>query len=138
MRKPAGSLKQKKAEWDAMTVMTRRLTSYAHGGGCACKIAPGELERMVAGLLVAPPANAEARLVAGRDDGDDAAVVSLTAAGDVAVISTVDFFAPVVDDPFDWGRIAAGAVWATDAGAIPGAPVIGELVQRGEYVPEIR
>jgi hypothetical protein len=57
----AGSLRQKKAEWDAMTVMTRRLTSYAHRGGCACKIAPGELERMVAGLLVTPPANAEAR-----------------------------------------------------------------------------
>jgi selenophosphate synthase len=44
-----------------MTVMTSRLTSYAHGGGCACKIAPGELERMVAGLLVPPPANPEAR-----------------------------------------------------------------------------
>jgi selenide,water dikinase len=76
--------------------------------------------------------------VAGRDDGDDAAVVSLTAAGDVAVISTADFFAPVVDDSFDGGRIAAGAVWATDAGGTPGAPVIGELVPRGEYVLEIR
>ncbi|MEP7025453.1 MAG: selenide, water dikinase SelD, partial [Actinomycetota bacterium] len=78
--------------------MTRRLTSYAHGGGCACKIAPGELERMVAGLLVPPPANPEARLIVGLDDGDDAAVVALTQAGGLAVISTADFFTPVVDD----------------------------------------
>jgi hypothetical protein len=117
----AGSLKQKKTEWDAMTVLTRRLTSYAHGGGCACKIAPGELERMVAGLLVTPPANAEARLVVGLDDGDDAAVVSLTTAGDVAVISTVDFFTPVVDDPFDWGRIAAANA-LSDVYAMGGRP----------------
>lgn len=130
MRQPAGSLTQKKAltrqkaECDAMTVTTGRLTSYAHGGGCACKIAPGELERMVAGLLVAPAVNAEARLVVGLDDGDDAAVVSLTAAGDVAVISTVDFFTPVVDDPFDWGRIAAANA-LSDVYAMGGRPILG-------------
>ena len=107
-----------------MAVMTSRLTSYAHGGGCACKIAPGELERMVAGLLIPPPANPEASLVVGLDDGDDAAVVSLTAAGNLAVLSTVDFFTPVVDDPFDWGRIAAANA-LSDVYAMGGRPVLG-------------
>jgi selenide,water dikinase len=78
-----------------------RLTQYAHGGGCACKIPPGELETMVAGLE--PPAAEE--LLVGLDAGDDAAAVRF--AGDSAVVSTADFFTPVVDDPYDWGRIAA-------------------------------
>ena len=107
-----------------LAVMTSRLTSYAHGGGCACKIAPGELERMVAGLLVPPPSNPEARLVVGLEDGDDAAVVSLTAAGNLAVLSTVDFFTPVVDDPFDWGRIAAANA-LSDIYAMGGRPILG-------------
>lgn len=107
-----------------MTVTTGRLTSYAHGGGCACKIAPDELERMVARLLVTPPANPEARLIVGLDDGDDAAVISLSTAGDVAVISTVDFFTPVVDDPFDWGRIAAANA-LSDGYAMGRRPVLG-------------
>ena len=77
-----------------------RLTQYAHGGGCACKIPPGELETMVAGLE--PPAAEE--LLVGLDAGDDAAAVRF--AGDSAVVSTADFFTPVVDDPYDWGRIA--------------------------------
>lgn len=78
-----------------------RLTQYAHGGGCACKIPPGELEAMVAGLEP-PPAE---DLLVGLDAGDDAAAVRF--AGDSAVVSTADFFTPVVDDPYDWGRIAA-------------------------------
>jgi selenide,water dikinase len=109
---------------DTMTITTGRLTSYAHGGGCACKIAPGDLERMVAGLLVTAPANAEASLTVGLDAGDDAAVVTLSAAGDVAVISTVDFFTPVVDDPFDWGRIAAANA-LSDVYAMGGRPILG-------------
>ena len=81
---------------------TKRLTGYAHGGGCACKIPPGELEQMVAGLLGMPSDD----LVVGLDDGDDACAVLFGDNGEVA-ISTTDFFTPVVDDPFDWGRIAA-------------------------------
>ncbi|MEO6880612.1 MAG: hypothetical protein ABI181_06615, partial [Mycobacteriaceae bacterium] len=55
----------------------RPLTSYAHGGGCACKIPPGELEAVVAGLRGARPANPAGELVVGLDDGDDAAVVTV-------------------------------------------------------------
>ena len=81
---------------------TYRLTHYAHGGGCACKIPPGELELVVADLLGGP---VDDDLLVGLESGDDAAVVRLTA--DLAVVATADFFTPVVDDPFDWGRIAA-------------------------------
>src|SRR5947209_5649416 len=85
-----------------------RLTQYAHGGGCACKIPPGELEAMVAGLRNAHAlpdgGRAHGELVVGLDDGDDAAIV-LTPAG--ALVATADFFTPVVDDAYDWGRIAA-------------------------------
>ncbi|MGQ7296683.1 selenide, water dikinase SelD [Quadrisphaera sp. KR29] len=91
---------------------TRRLTSYAHGGGCACKIPPGELEAAVAALVGGQPrtpAVEGAELLVGLDDGDDAAVVVLpsSTAGGQAVVSTTDFFTPVVDDAYDWGRIAA-------------------------------
>lgn len=80
-----------------------RLTQFAHGGGCACKIPPGELEEMVAGLGGAhDPAGG---LLVGLDAGDDATAVRLS--GEHAVVSTVDFFTPVVDDAYDWGRIAA-------------------------------
>ena len=83
----------------------RRLTSYAHGGGCACKIPPGELESVVSGLLGAGVHDPAGELLVGLDDGDDAAVVRI---GDgTAVIVTADFFTPVVDSPYDWGRIAA-------------------------------
>ncbi|TNM61147.1 selenide, water dikinase SelD [Streptomyces sp. NP160] len=87
---------------------TRRLTSYAHGGGCACKIPPGELEAAVAGLVGRQPGSPAvdgAELLVGLDDGDDAAVVVLR--DGKAVVSTTDFFTPVVDDAYDWGRIAA-------------------------------
>jgi selenide,water dikinase len=81
--------------------VTTRLTQYAHGGGCACKIPPGELEAIVAGLT----GQRAEELIVGLDDGDDAAVVAIS--GDTAVVSTADFFTPVVDDAYDWGRIAA-------------------------------
>ena len=81
-----------------------RLTQYAHGGGCACKIPPGELEDVVAGLRRPAAMPGAAELLVGLDDGDDAAVVR-TAHG--TLVATADFFTPVVDDPFDWGRIAA-------------------------------
>ncbi len=56
---------------------TYRLTQYAHGGGCACKIPPGELEQIVSGLVGARPAGAIGELVVGLEHGDDAAVVRL-------------------------------------------------------------
>jgi selenide,water dikinase len=98
-----------------------RLTQYAHGGGCACKIPPGELEQIVAGLVGARPVDAVGELVVGLDDGDDAAVVRMQ--GDVALIATTDFFTPVVDDPYDWGRIAAANA-LSDVYAMGGRPVV--------------
>jgi selenide,water dikinase len=94
-----------------------RLTQYASGGGCACKIPPGELEQIVAGLVTTPDPD----LMVGLDDGDDAAVVRLDAGR--AVISTVDFFTPVVDDAYDWGRIAAANA-LSDVYAMGGTPVL--------------
>jgi selenide, water dikinase len=94
-----------------------RLTQYAHGGGCACKIPPGELESVVAGLTgIADP-----NLLVGLDDGDDAAVLRISA--DRAVISTADFFTPVVDDAYDWGRIAAANA-LSDVYAMGGTPIV--------------
>ncbi|WP_198168505.1 selenide, water dikinase SelD [Herbidospora yilanensis] len=81
-----------------------RLTQYAQGGGCACKIPPGELEDVLAGLGVTPTDPA-GELLVGLETGDDAAVVRVE--GGTAVVGTADFFTPVVDDPYDWGRIAA-------------------------------
>ena len=96
---------------------TYRLTQYAHGGGCACKIPPGELEEIVRGLTgdTAPD------LLVGLDDGDDAAVVRLDER--TAVVSTADFFTPVVDDAYDWGRIAAANA-LSDVYAMGGRPVM--------------
>jgi selenide,water dikinase len=105
-----------------MTTTARvRLTQYAHGGGCACKIPPGELEEVVAGLHRSGPlAGAQGELIVGLDDGDDAAVVR-TDAG--AIVLTADFFTPVVDDPYDWGRIAAANA-LSDVYAMGGRPVV--------------
>jgi selenide,water dikinase len=99
-----------------------RLTQYAHGGGCACKIPPGELEEIVAGLTRPGPLTGTGvgTLLVGLDDGDDAAVV-LTDAG--ALVATADFFTPVVDDPYDWGRIAAANA-LSDIYAMGGRPVV--------------
>lgn len=94
-----------------------RLTGYAHGGGCACKIPPGELEQAVAGLTGQVGEN----IIVGLDDGDDAAAVRIR--DDLAVLSTADFFTPVVDDPYDWGRIAAANA-LSDIYAMGGTPVV--------------
>ena len=99
-----------------------RLTQFAHGGGCACKIPPGELEDMVRGLTGV----ADADLLVGLDDGDDAAAVRIDPAPDGtgrAVIATADFFTPVVDDAYDWGRIAAANA-LSDIYAMGGRPVL--------------
>ncbi len=101
--------------------LARRLTHYAHGGGCACKIPPGELESIIAGLTGASPLGAVGELVVGLEDGDDAAVVRVD--GGFAVLATADFFTPVVDDPYDWGRIAAANA-LSDVYAMGGTPLI--------------
>ena len=94
-----------------------RLTSYAHGGGCACKIPPGELEDVVRGLIGPPSPD----LIVGLDDGDDAAVVRVD--DRTALVVTADFFTPVVDDAYDWGRIAAANA-LSDVYAMGGRPVV--------------
>jgi selenide,water dikinase len=104
-----------------MEAMGYRLTQYAHGGGCACKIPPGELEYVVRGLTKATPRNPVGELLVGLEDGDDAAVVRIQ--GNVALIATTDFFTPVVDDAYDWGRIAAANA-LSDVYAMGGQPVV--------------
>ncbi len=101
-----------------MTATAYRLTQFAHGGGCACKIPPGELEDIVAGLT---GSKASPELLVGLDDGDDAAVVRID--GNTAVISTADFFTPVVDDAYDFGRIAAANA-LSDIYAMGGRPLM--------------
>ncbi|MFF3865186.1 selenide, water dikinase SelD [Micromonospora sp. NPDC001898] len=95
-----------------------RLTEYARGGGCACKIPPGELETLVAGL---GPASGTAELLVGLDHGDDATVVRLDER--TGLVSTADFFTPVVDDAYDWGRIAAANA-LSDLYAMGGTPLV--------------
>jgi selenide, water dikinase len=79
-----------------------RLTEYAHGGGCGCKIAPALLSRLLADLPLAPRFP---DLLVGTDSADDAAVYRLNESQ--ALVATTDFFLPVVDDAYDFGRIAA-------------------------------
>jgi selenide,water dikinase len=98
--------------------LPRRLTQYAAGGGCACKVPPGELERVLARL---PGGRAAAGLLVGVENGDDAAVVRLDARR--AVVCTADFFTPVVDDLRDWGRIAAANA-LSDVYAMGGEPLV--------------
>jgi selenide,water dikinase len=99
-----------------------RLTQYAHGGGCACKIPPGELEAVVAGLVGTQAPDGPGELLVGLDDGDDAAVVRIERG--TAIVATADFFTPVVDDAYDWGRIAAANA-LSDVYAMGGTPVVG-------------
>ena len=79
-----------------------RLTSLAHGGGCGCKLAPSVLAEIMAGL---PATAAFERLLVGTETADDAAVWRLN--DHQALVATTDFFTPIVDDPYDFGRIAA-------------------------------
>ncbi|HET7533477.1 MAG TPA: selenide, water dikinase SelD [Nocardioidaceae bacterium] len=95
-----------------------RLTQYAAGGGCACKVPPGELERILTDL---PTSREGGDLLVGLDHGDDAAAVRID--GDRAVVATADFFTPVVDDAYDWGRIAAANA-LSDVYAMGGTPLL--------------
>ena len=85
-----------------VSVQQVRLTRLAHGGGCGCKLAPAVLQELLAGQAVAAPFR---ELLVGTETGDDAAVWQLDE--DTCVLATTDFFMPIVDDPYDFGRIAA-------------------------------
>jgi selenide, water dikinase len=95
-----------------------RLTQYAHGGGCACKIPPGELEETVSRLMPDSPA---VDLIVGVEHGDDGAVVRVSPT--MAVVVTADFFTPVVDDAYTFGRIAATNA-LSDIYAMGGQPLV--------------
>src|SRR3954470_3039278 len=97
-----------------------RLTQFAQGGGCACKIPPGELESFVTDLVGDAPLGAPELLV-GLGSGDDAAAIRLD--GDTAILATADFFTPVVDDAYEWGRIAAANA-LSDIYAMGGRPLV--------------
>jgi selenide,water dikinase len=95
-----------------------RLTSLSHGGGCGCKIAPGVLSEILRGsaALPVPP-----ELMVGIETADDAAVYRLN--DEQALVATTDFFMPIVDDPFDFGRIAATNA-ISDVYAMGGRPIL--------------
>jgi selenide, water dikinase len=101
-----------------MNAVPTRLTSLAHGGGCGCKLAPAVLQQLLAREGVAP---VFADLLVGTETGDDAAVWRLE--GDTCVIATTDFFTPIVDDPKDFGRIAATNA-ISDVFAMGGRPLM--------------
>jgi selenide, water dikinase len=100
------------------TELPQRLTQYAAGGGCACKVPPGELERVLSGLSTG---RSHDDLLVGLENGDDGAVVRID--GNRAVVATADFFTPVVDNPYDWGRIAAANA-LSDVYAMGGEPLV--------------
>ncbi|GGI54666.1 selenide, water dikinase SelD [Oxalicibacterium solurbis] len=95
-----------------------RLTSFSHGGGCGCKIAPGVLTEILKGTGGLPMPK---ELLVGIETSDDAAVYQLNDAQ--ALIATTDFFMPIVDDPFDFGRIAATNA-ISDVYAMGGTPIM--------------
>ncbi|CAA0107850.1 Selenide, water dikinase [Starkeya nomas] len=95
-----------------------RLTSLAHGGGCGCKLAPSVLRDL---LSEQPPGSPFERLLVGTETGDDAAVWQLD--DETCLIATTDFFMPMVDDPFEFGRIAATNA-ISDVYAMGGKPLL--------------
>ena len=99
------------------------LTSLSHGAGCGCKLPAAALLPIVRDL----PAADDPRLLVGSATGDDAAVFRL--ADDLALVQTIDFFTPLVDDPYDFGRIAAANA-LSDVYAMGGAPAHGDERRR--------
>jgi selenide,water dikinase len=99
-------------------MMDIKLTQFSHGAGCGCKISPAILDKI---LHSSVPGTVDPRLLVGNDKRDDAAVLDL--GNGTALISTTDFFMPIVDDAFDFGRIAsANAI--SDVYAMGGRPVL--------------
>jgi selenide,water dikinase len=122
-----------------------KLTSFSHGGGCGCKIAPGVLSEILKQSTGFPVPK---ELMVGIETADDAAVYKLN--DEQALIATTDFFMPIVDDPFDFGRIAATNA-ISDVYAMGGTPImalalvgmpvnklpldtIGKIIQGGESI----
>lgn len=118
-----------------------RMTQLAKGGGCSCKIPAGQLEALLrraygdAADGAAVPALPGAEVLCGLEWGDDATVVRL--GPELALVTTTDFFPPVVDDPFEWGRIAAANA-LSDVYAMGGTPVsaLNLLAWPAEVLPE--
>jgi len=101
-----------------MNTHTVRLTSLAHGGGCGCKLAPSVLQQLLADQ---PAAAIYKQLLVGTETSDDAAVWQVD--DNTCVIATTDFFMPMVDDPYDFGRIAATNA-ISDVYAMGGKPIM--------------
>ncbi len=104
---------------DIATEPGRRLTSFSHGAGCGCKLGPDQLAGLLAGLTLPTPAR---DLLVAQDTGDDAAVWRLDDGR--ALVATLDYFTPIVDDAYDWGRIAATNS-LSDVYAMGGTPFLG-------------
>jgi selenide,water dikinase len=98
-----------------------RLTQYSHGAGCGCKIAPDVLTRILAADCETKTTSLFPSLLVGNQSRDDAAAVALN--DELALLSTTDFFMPIVDDPYDFGRIAATNA-VSDIYAMGGQPVV--------------
>ncbi|MGM0570965.1 MAG: selenide, water dikinase SelD, partial [Pseudomonadota bacterium] len=98
--------------------MSVRLTEFSHGAGCGCKIAPDVLDRI---LHTGTPEFSDPRLLVGNNSRDDAAVADI--GNGMGIISTTDFFMPVVDNPYDFGRIAAANA-ISDVYAMGGNPLM--------------
>jgi selenide,water dikinase len=96
----------------------RRLTSFSHGAGCGCKLGPEQLASLMRSISL-PSAGPE--VLVASDTGDDAAVYRLSSGE--ALVATLDFFTPIVDDPYDWGRIAATNAFS-DVYAMGGTPFL--------------
>src|SRR6516165_10704690 len=110
-----------------------RLTELAHGGGCGCKLAPAVLQQLLAGQTAA----LFPHLLVGTETSDDAAVWQLS--DDQCVIATTDFFMPIVDDPHDFGRIAATNA-ISDVYAMGGTPIFALAIlgmPLGKMQPEL-
>jgi selenide,water dikinase len=103
---------------DVNNKVSIKLTQYSHGAGCGCKISPLILNKILSGNLAAPD---NKKLIVGNHSKDDAAVYDL--GNGSALISTTDFFMPIVDDPFEFGRIAAANA-ISDVYAMGGKPVL--------------
>jgi selenide,water dikinase len=117
-----------------MNIPQIKLTSLAHGGGCGCKLAPSVLQQLLADQ---PAAALFPQLLVGTETGDDAAVWQIDE--NTCVIATTDFFMPIVDDPFDFGRIAATNA-ISDIYAMGGNPIMALAIlgmPLGKLSPEI-
>ena len=95
-----------------------RLTEYSHGSGWACKLSQGELAQVLKQLQQNNHNNSE--ILVGLDNPDDGAVIDL--GNNLKIVQTVDFFTPILDDPYDWGRVAAANA-LSDIYAMGGVPI---------------